>query len=83
MTVYATRERDGSAVRVIRVAEQLTCVDCQLLGGRPPGYAFRAEDIPTMLDHLDFHQILGQHVPPAAFHRLRTEHADNFEKGPR
>ncbi|MDF3309794.1 hypothetical protein P3H15_32770 [Rhodococcus sp. T2V] len=85
MTVYADRERNGSDVRVIRYYNTVACVDCTLLGGprRLPGDTFRTDEIPTMLDHLDLHMVLGDHVPPAAFTRLRTEHADNFERGPR
>ncbi|MCQ4119861.1 hypothetical protein [Rhodococcus tibetensis] len=83
MTMYATTERDGSAVTVVRASGDLVCLRCPLIPGRDVYSRFTAADIPTMLDHLDFHQILGQHVPPATFLRLRTEHADNFEKGPR
>ncbi|MFC9768621.1 hypothetical protein [Rhodococcus jostii] len=42
---------------------------------------FQAEGIPAMLDHLDFHTVLGDHVPPEAFVRLRAEYADSFERG--
>lgn len=83
MTMYATPDRDGSAVLVVRASGDLVCLACQLIPGGDTYSQFRAADIPTMLDHLDFHNILGQHVPPATFLRLRTEHADNFENGPR
>ncbi|MFC9768363.1 hypothetical protein [Rhodococcus jostii] len=74
MTVYATRERNGSDVRVIRTDTVLACIDCRL-------DAFRTTEIPAMLDHLDFHTVLGEHVPPEAFVRLRAEYADLFDLG--
>lgn len=88
MTVYATPDRDGSTVRVIRRCGHLACVGCELMqqaaGARPPEpFTFEADGIPTMLDHLDLHVALGDTVPLSAFERLRHEHRDNLEKGER
>lgn len=88
MTVYATPDRDGSTVRVIRRYGRYACVDCELAqekdAGRPPElFTFEADGIPTMLDHLELHVALGDTVPQAAFDRLRHEHRDNLEKGTR
>ncbi|MFC9767762.1 hypothetical protein [Rhodococcus jostii] len=81
MTVYATRERNGSKVRVIRAAGDLVCVRCRLESGDGDIADFQTEGIPAMLDHLDFHTVLGDHVPLEAFVRLRSEYADLSEDG--
>lgn len=86
MTVYATPDRDGSTVRVIRRCGHLACVGCELMqqaaGGRPTEpFTFEADGIPTMLDHLEMHVALGDTVPQTAFDRLRHEHRDNREAG--
>jgi hypothetical protein len=81
MTIYATPERDKSDVRIQRTAGQLVCAGCPLTSGPVDAFGFQAEDIPTMLDHLDFHALVGHYVPPATFLRLRSEHADEHESG--
>ncbi|MFC9768881.1 hypothetical protein [Rhodococcus jostii] len=81
MTVYATRERNGSKVRVIRAVDDLVCVRCRLESGDGDTADFHADGIQAMLDHLDFHTVLGDHVPPEAFVRLRAEYADLSERG--
>ncbi|MFC9768923.1 hypothetical protein [Rhodococcus jostii] len=82
MTVYATPDRNAAGVRVIRAAGGLMCIKCRLVPGDDVDHAhFRAEGIPAMLDHLDFHTVLGDYVPPEAFVRLRAEYADLFERG--
>ncbi|MFC9768975.1 hypothetical protein [Rhodococcus jostii] len=83
MTVYATPDRNAAGVRVIRAAGNLVCVKCRLKSGDGDTADFQAEGIPSMLDHLDFHTVLGDHVPPEAFVRLRAEYADLSERGAR
>lgn len=87
MTIYATPDRDGSTVRVIRRDGHLDCVDCWIeTDGHPyppEPVTFGPASIPMMLDHLDLHVALGDTVPQAAFDRLRHEHRDDLEKGNR
>lgn len=86
MTIYATPDRDGSTVRVIRRDGHLECVDCRIENDPEwPDelFTFEACDIPAMLDHLDMHVAVGDTVPRSAFERLRHEHRDNLEAGNR
>lgn len=88
MTTYAARGRDGSQVDVKLIAGRWTCQKCILTARKRRDRwidvnTFVTTDIPHMLDHLDFHALLGHHVPAGAFERLRADHADRFEKGAR
>ncbi|MBM4525153.1 hypothetical protein GS462_11095 [Rhodococcus hoagii] len=84
MTIYATPDRDGSTIHVIRRSGDLECVDCSIeTDGYPEPITFGPASIPTMLDHLELHVALGDTVPQSAFDRLRHEHRDNREAGRR